>query len=229
MCQTLLGLGDGEPVYLVEDHHGDLVVTGESAQVLIVHEGIGVFLRVEHPHHEVDPLHEPIHVGAVLGMGGVVVGQVDEDEVREGFAAPVHHVPTGDSQPLQQGDCLRGLLPDGCQRFARGGTQHPGLGHLGTDDRVEQGGFSGACGTRECHDREAVRQTAPGAGARSDLAGGIDRRTWQAASGDVRRLGQTCEPPIQLGAVHLLRDRTSPRIEPGEKVLHHLAVPPITK
>ena len=117
MGKALLRVGHGKPVDLVEHDDGDVVVAGEPAEVLLVDEGVGVFLRVENPHHQVDPFHEVIDVGAVGSRGGVVIGKVDEDQVGQHVGAVGDDMPAGHSQPFEQGDRLRRLPPDRGERF----------------------------------------------------------------------------------------------------------------
>ncbi len=54
--QTGRALGGPQPVDLVERDQHDAGVAGQRAQVALVHGGIGVLLRVQHPDQQVDQL-----------------------------------------------------------------------------------------------------------------------------------------------------------------------------
>lgn len=88
VVEDLVGGVLREPVDLVEDDEGDLGVPGHRAQVPLVEEGVAVLLRVDDPDHGVHVGEDAVDLGAVLGGGRVVVGQVDEDQAVEG-AGPV--------------------------------------------------------------------------------------------------------------------------------------------
>ena len=191
MRKALLGICDGQLVDLVEHHDGDVVVAGEPAQVLLVHQGVGVLLRIEHPHHQVDPLDEVVDMGAVRRLGGIVVGQVDQHQVSQRLGTAVGDMPAGDPQPLQQGDGLRGLLPDRRQRLGCGGPQHPRLGHLFAHDGVEQRALAGTGGSRECHHGQLLGQSPPGLRTIGYRSGLRHRLRWQPALTQIRCLGQT--------------------------------------
>ena len=70
----------GEPVDLVEHHDHHVAVPGERPQVAVVDRGVGVLLRVEHPHQQVDQLDQPVDLEPVRHLGRVVVGQVEQHE-----------------------------------------------------------------------------------------------------------------------------------------------------
>ncbi len=108
IVQDLVGGLAGQPVDLVEDHEGDLRVSGEGPQIALVQGGVGVLLRVHHPDHRVDERQHPVHLVAVSSRSRVVVGQVDQDEALERLvcrrAAGLGPAPepSGDREPVQQ-------------------------------------------------------------------------------------------------------------------------------
>ncbi len=82
-------------------------VAGQGPQVALVHGRVGVLLRVEHPHQQVGHLHQPVDLDVVGDLGGVVVGQVEQDQPVERPVAPLgvqqavasHLVPGRDAEP----------------------------------------------------------------------------------------------------------------------------------
>ena len=111
--------------------------------------GVGVLLRVEHPHQQVGELHQPVDLQVVGDLGGVVVGQVEQDHPVERvvLALGVEHrvaprlVPRRDAEPVQQ---LVGTLapPDAGGRPRRGRAAYADRGELEADQRVEGGGLA---------------------------------------------------------------------------------------
>jgi hypothetical protein len=45
-----------------------------------VQGGVGVLLRVHHPDDDVDQPQQAVHLLAVIGGGGIVVGQIDQHQ-----------------------------------------------------------------------------------------------------------------------------------------------------
>ena len=73
-------LRHGVDVVEHDQHH--VLVAGQRREVAVVDRGVGVLLRVEHPDQQVGELHEPVHLEVVGHLGGVVVGQVEQDHAR---------------------------------------------------------------------------------------------------------------------------------------------------
>ena len=99
-----------DAVDLVEHDQGDVLERGHRADVAVVDGGVGVLLRVEHPHQDVGVVDQAVHLEVVLDLGGVVVGQVEQHEAVEllvlgrvvEHAEPRHLVTCRDAHPLQQ-------------------------------------------------------------------------------------------------------------------------------
>ena len=75
-------------------------MAGEAAEVVVVERGVGVLLRIDHPHEHVDDAHEAVDLLAVGDLRRVVVGQVEEHEAVQGRV--VDHGLLVDAQPRQQ-------------------------------------------------------------------------------------------------------------------------------
>ena len=58
-------------------------VARERLEVAVVDRGVGVLLRVEHPHQQVGELDQPVDLEVVGDLGGVVVGQVEQHDAVE--------------------------------------------------------------------------------------------------------------------------------------------------
>jgi hypothetical protein len=118
-----------EQVRLVERDQCDLTVAAEPGKVALVDDLVGVLLRVHHPHHQVDQSEQAGHLGGVLALDRVEVGQIQQHQPAHGRLA-VHHlrltepVRRGDLEPLEQiGDLFRGA-PHAGVRLAGGGTAY---------------------------------------------------------------------------------------------------------
>ncbi len=130
VVEDLVGGVAGEPVDLVEDDEGDVGVAREGAQVALVESGVRVLLRVDDPDHGVHEGEDPVDLAAVCGDGGVVVGQVDEDESLEGLVAGAAGEgaaaqAAGDGQPVEE----------------PGGAVGPGAGDGGSGGGPAQAGL----------------------------------------------------------------------------------------
>ena len=55
----------------------------QGPEIALVHGGVGVLLRVEHPHQQIDHRDQQVHLQAVVELDGVVVGKVEQDEPGE--------------------------------------------------------------------------------------------------------------------------------------------------
>ena len=102
-------LRHGVDVVEHDQHH--VLVAGQRREVAVVDRGVGVLLRVEHPHQQVGELDQPVDLEVVGDLGRVVVGQVEQDdalEVAGPRAAGVEHrvaddpVPRRDAEPVEQ-------------------------------------------------------------------------------------------------------------------------------
>ena len=94
-----------EPVNLVEhnDRYGS--VRGQRRQEVVVHGGVGVFLRIEDPDEDVHEPHHPLHNLPVGRPGRVEVGQVQKDQPGAVVGEPLHRgssMALPDLQPVQQ-------------------------------------------------------------------------------------------------------------------------------
>ena len=56
---------------------------GQRLQVALMERGIGIFLRVDDPDEEVDELDQAIRLEPVGEVGGVLVGEIKQDQTIE--------------------------------------------------------------------------------------------------------------------------------------------------
>ncbi|MDI2023632.1 hypothetical protein PJL18_04180 [Paenarthrobacter nicotinovorans] len=106
-----------------------------------MHRGIGVFLRVHHPHQDIHHANHPLDNLPVLHPGGIEVRQVQKHQptVLVGKAGnrrkymTVLHV-----QPIEQGSAAV-LAPDTRQRLGGGGPPRSRGGQFAAGNCVEQG------------------------------------------------------------------------------------------
>ena len=159
----------GEPVGLVEHHHGGLVVPVEGPQILVMDDLVGVLLRIGDPDDQVDQLQQPVHLGPMplvrpsrspgrssstrpprLGIG-VVGGRPVEPTIRR------------DAQPLEQA-VGAGRRPDGGVSQAGGRAAYADLRQIHPGQPVEQAGLaaSGGAGQRDHGVVAGQRQTTAG-------------------------------------------------------------------
>ena len=136
----LLGL---QPIGLVEHEDRHCLVAGQVGHVAAMRGGVGVLLRVEHPHDEVGDLDQPVGLGVGQRPDGVVVGQVEQDQSVELALALVQGTGPGeavaplDLQPVEQR--ARALqAPDAGVSTRRGRAAHTCRRQLQPGDRVEQ-------------------------------------------------------------------------------------------
>ena len=143
-------------VDVVEHDEHDVLVARQRREVAVVDRGVGVLLRVEHPHHQVGQPDQPVDLEVVGDLGGVVVGQVEEYDALEPvvLAARVEHgvagdlVPRRDAQPLEQ---LVGTVPapHARGRPRRGGAADADGRELEPGERVERGRLARPGGARD--------------------------------------------------------------------------------
>ena len=185
-----------EPVALVEhdEHRGG--VPGERSQIAIVQRGVGVLLRVDHPHEQVDEAHEPVHLDPMGDLDRVEVGQVEQDQpVR---AAAVERVPRRHLQPVEQP--VVGRAEDGGAR-RRGGRPRDALAdERATRERVEQGGLPRPrrSGERDHRRLEAVPETL--AGAADHRPRGLHGARFEPVPGQLHGVREGREPGLQRAA-----------------------------
>lgn len=84
-----------QPVDLIEHQHGHIGVPGQGAQIALVQCRVGVLLRVQHPDDDVHQPQQAVHLLAVTGGGGVVVGEVDQYQPVEALILDTTEVTTG--------------------------------------------------------------------------------------------------------------------------------------
>ncbi len=162
---ALLDLRGREAVGLVEHDHRHGLVGRQGRHVVVVEPGVGVLLRVGHPHEEVDELEDPLGLGAVPDLGGVEVGQVEQDQPVEGAELGAEL----GTRSTVGGDVVAGADPEPVEEVAhrfvtpdRGGGGRGGrapdadLGDGIPDERVEERGLAAAGRAGERDDRVAT-------------------------------------------------------------------------
>ena len=153
---------------------------GQRREVAVVDRGVGVLLRVEHPDHQVGELDQPVDLEVVGDLGGVVVGQVEQDDAlqRAVLLAEVEQrvahdlVARGDAEVVQQ---LVGTLlaPHAGGRPRRRRTAYADRGELDTRERVERRRLARAGRAGERDDGVVGGEAEPG---RDACDGGLGRR-----------------------------------------------------
>jgi hypothetical protein len=93
---------------------------------------VGIFLRIDDPDEEVDELDQAIHLEPVRDIGGVLVGEIEQDQavelalaagVEDGLASEL--VTPRDTEPVQQ--WLRALrAPHAGKRMGSRGAAYSG-------------------------------------------------------------------------------------------------------
>ena len=164
VARTRVHVGRRQPVGLVERKHHHFPVRGQRPQIRVVQHCVGVLLWVEDPDEGVDEAHQPVHLGPVGQLGGVVVGQVEQHQAAQlGGGRRVAVLSCPDLQPVQQFRCT-------------GGPEHDSLGHRrrrpphadrsqrGPGDGVEQRRFPAACRSGQRHHGVLAGQPQPSAG-----------------------------------------------------------------
>ena len=96
---AVLRLPGGQPVGLVQDHRDDLGMAGQRHQVPAVHSGVGVFLRIEYPHHQVREPDHAVDLAGVTGHHRIVVRQIQQDQAGHCILAPVQRAGPGITMP----------------------------------------------------------------------------------------------------------------------------------
>ncbi len=157
----------GQQVRLVEQHHRDVAVPVELREILLVHQPIGVLLRVEHPHDQVHECEQAIHLDPVGLLDRVEVGQVQQHQTpqRRVFPAVERSLPAvaprrGHAEPVEQ---LLGAAgaPDAGMGRARGRPEQSDLRQIETRQSVEETGLAAARRSGQRHDRVLTREGKP--------------------------------------------------------------------
>ena len=130
-----------------------------ARDVVVVEPGVGVLLRVGHPHEEVDELEHPLGLGAVPDLGESKSGR--SSRTRPSSDPAGHRRPVGgdvvagaDAEPVEE-VAHRLVTPDRGGGGRRGGAADADLGHGTPDERVEERGLPAAGGAGEGDDRVA--------------------------------------------------------------------------
>ena len=198
----------GHLVDVVEHDHHHRPVRGHRCEVAVVDRGVGVLLRVQHPHHQVGELDQPVDLEMVGHLGGVVVGQVEQDdalerlvllaEVEQGVAHGL--VARRDAEVVEQ--LLGALLaPHARGRPRRRGTAYADRGELDPRERVERRGLARSGGAGDRHDRvvggrgRAARRRAPMAASRI-----VDHGVVEASASGLAGSPESLDPVTQIRA-----------------------------
>ena len=231
-------VGDEEPAYVVQHRlaavlgHGvdvvehddhDVAVRRERREVAVVDRGVGVLLRVQHPHQQVGQLHQPVDLEVVRDLGRVVVGQVEQHHALQGVVLPdgvQHRVARGlvarrDAEPLEQ---LVGALtaPHAGGRPRGRGTAYADRRELEAGQRVERGGLARPGGTGD-RDHGVVRGEAqPAGGTVDDRARVVDELVVETAACGDGRLVEPVDAGTDVGASG---DQLLGTLEQGRHVL----------
>ncbi len=215
----------GHGVDVVEHDHRDVGVAGQWREVAVVDGRVGVLLGVEHPHEQVGELDDPVDLEVMRDLGGVVVGQVEQDHtvhvvVRAGpgdEAGRVEHrvarglVPRGDAEPLEQ--LLGALTPP----YAGGGPGGGGAAYahrrqLQPGQRVERRRLARAGGAGDRDHGVVGREPQPARRPLDDLARLVDGLVVQAAPG---RLDRRLEGFDASAEIRTARDEPAGTLEQG--------------
>ena len=176
---------------------------GERGEEIVVHRGVGVLLRIEHPDEDVDESHHPLHDLAVGGTGGVEVRKIQQDQAGAVVGEPGYRpgvVPVADVQPVQQLIAALGA-PDSSEGL--GGRRPPGGRRRDflAADGVEKGRFAAAGGAEESDDGVVPREGAPGTGPVQHLQHAVQDIVRKCAGGQFAGLVQGLKPAVQAGGL----------------------------
>ena len=164
-----LHIGRLEQVGLVEYHHGDVAMSMKLGQVPAVQYLVGILLRIQHPHDQIDQRQHPVDLDAMGVLDRVQVGQIQQHQAAQRLVAAVLAVAKGHTEPVQQ-------FP------GTGGPPHAGVhdsrcrppntysGQFSSAQNVEQARLSAPGRSGEC-DHGVL------AGQREALAGPADDRS----------------------------------------------------
>ena len=136
-----------------------------------MNDAVGVLLRIEDPHQDVDLARHALGNGPVLGFVGVDVGQIDQHRrLAQGPAAVDAHSVV-DGEPVQQLGGLSGRVRDDGEGLSGRRAGAGGSGHLGAGHSVGQAGLARPGRPEQGRHRGPRRQTPSVGGLREDVAG----------------------------------------------------------
>ena len=132
---------------------------------------VGVLLRVEHPHHQVGHLDQPLDLEVVADLGGVVVGQVEQHQPLE--CRPASRPPSSiesratwwrGGMPSQSSSSVARLgAPGAGGGPRRGRASYADRGEVEPGQGVERRGLAGAGRAGQRDDGVVAGQPQPGA------------------------------------------------------------------
>ena len=189
--QAVIQVGGAYPVHLVQHHRHHLAVPGKWPQVAVVYGGVSVFLGIQHPDELIDHGHYPIHLGAVGGDHGVVIGQVQQHQPPEAVLPGRHLLAVPDPEPVQE---LGVGVPEAHgEGFGRGGAEHPRFRNVRSHQRVRQRRLAGAGRPGKRHDG-LLPPAETLSGSFQGLAGAPRQLIRHAPSRNIDQLGQAVQP-----------------------------------
>ena len=140
---------------------------GHTSQVTVVNGRIGVLLRIQHPHEQVDRTDESIGLGRVHTTHRVVIGQIEQDKTGEFGIARIQDTGTRmpvlgrHTQPTQQG--VRAFVPPHAGvRLGGRGPGDAGLREFEPTQRIEKRGLAATGSPRQGDHRVFLGQTQSG-------------------------------------------------------------------
>ena len=157
----------------------------ERREVAVVDRRVGVLLRVEHPHQQVGELHDPVDLEVVGDLGGVVVGQVEQDHAlhlvgprRRPVSSPeVSSIESrvvwwrGGMPSHSSSSCGTLGAPDAGRGPRRGRAAYADRGQLQAGQRVERRRLARSGRARDRDDGVVRREPEPAGRALDDLLG----------------------------------------------------------
>ncbi len=124
--------------------------------------GIGVLLRIDHPHERIDHFDESVDLRPVFGGGRIVVRQIDQHQAGQLVSGAADSVAAVDAQPVEQTGCP--VADDRRPSRRGGGPPHADLGQILAHQGVEHRRLAAARGAGEGHDRVGGAVAKPTAG-----------------------------------------------------------------
>jgi hypothetical protein len=190
-----------EQIDLVEHRQHGRRVPGQRDQVPLVPGRIGVLLRVDDPHEEVDKADEPVDLRAVRGLDRVEVGEVEEHQAGWSIG---EDMPRAHVEPVEQGRV--DFASDGGGRRRGRRSAHARAREIAAHEHVEQRRLPGPgrAGQGDHRGIDAVSEPLPGA--RDHVAGSFDRFGSQATIRESHGLGERGQALIERSG-HRARSR----------------------
>ena len=132
---------------------------------------VGVLLRIEDPHQDIDFSRHALGDGPVRGLVGVDIGQIDQHRALAQGPVAVDAHPVADGEPVQQLSGVIRRVRDNGEGLSgrRAGTG--GTGHLGAGHGVGQARLTRPCRSEKGRHRGLRRQTPTVGGLREDVPG----------------------------------------------------------